>query len=151
MKMAISLLEEDTLRKLFKAQATGTFFEWGAANAILRWHCSRVRVLAGQLREAVVALLAMGYVDLNDRADGCHLTGFLPIHAVIANSANYSACDMYDFVTGDLKPEWRADSRQLTKVGVLDLRDGILDTVMFPAVAACRTARRPRDGAARTS
>ena len=124
--MAISLLEEDTLRKLFKAQATGTFFEalpmryYGGT--ALAYACSL------QLREAVVALLATGYVDLNDRADGCHLTGFLPIHAVIANSANYSACDMYDFVTGDLKPEWRADSRQLTKVGVLDLRDGILDT-----------------------
>ena len=83
--MAISLLEEDTLRKLFKAQATGTFFEalpmryYGGT--ALAYACSL------QLREAVVALLATGYVALNDRADGCHLTGFLPIHAVIANSA----------------------------------------------------------------
>ena len=46
-----------------------------------------------------------GLVSLNDRADRCVISGFLPIHAVTANSLEAT----YDFITQDLPEEHRAD------------------------------------------
>ena len=38
------------------------------------------------MKDAVIALLKTGFADLNRREDGCHLTGLMPLHAVVANS-----------------------------------------------------------------
>jgi hypothetical protein len=69
--------------------------------------------------DAVRALLATGLVTLNSREHACRLSGFMPIHAVIANSLP----DMYDLLTRELPPELRAVEESRTRKGKrLDLQ-----------------------------
>ena len=59
-------------------------------------------------------LLETQYV-LQLLADGCINTGFMPMHAVVANG-NMA---MFDFLTEQLPHEWRADVHQITKKGAI--------------------------------
>ena len=124
-KLAFERLDPEEVQGLFKAQPTGSFFEGvpmrDYGSTILSYSCSL------QHRQAVVALLETGLVSLNERDDSCVLTGFMPLHAVVANCANYVNCSIYDYLTEELKEEWRADATLVTKVGLFDMRDGIPD------------------------
>ena len=55
-------------------------------------------------------------VDLNKREDSCNLSGFLPIHAVIASSN----VPMYEFLTTELPRELRCDAQNATYIGRLE-------------------------------
>ena len=52
------------------------------------------------LRRAILELVMTGLVSLNSREDACVISGFLPIHAVTANSLEAT----YDFITQERPP-----------------------------------------------
>ena len=52
-------------------------------------------------------------VGLNNRALCCKITGFLPIHVVVANRNTA----MFDYLSLTLPTKWRAELTQTTKVG----------------------------------
>ena len=66
-------------------------------------------------RRASCRRRASGLVNLNDRADCCQKSGFLPVHAAVANGLR----SMYQFLTKDLPKRQLADEYQLTGVGTL--------------------------------
>jgi len=68
-------------------------------------HCTRVH-----------AHILTRQVDLNKREDSCNLSGFLPIHAVIASSN----VPMYEFLTTELPRELRCDAQNATYIGRLE-------------------------------
>ena len=113
-QLAVAQLHPAQVEVLLRSQTEGVFFE----GAPMRYFGSTTLAYACSfdMREAVIALLATGIVELNQRADGCRLSGFLPLHAVVASSQE----GMLDFVTTQLPREWRADVDQVTKVGRLE-------------------------------
>ena len=96
-------LPREDARSLLLCQASGAFF-----------HVMPMRTFGGtplayaccfELRDAVRRILDTGLVSLNQREEGtCVLTGFLPIHAVVANGLR----SMYDFLTEELPEAQRA-------------------------------------------
>lgn len=86
-------LELDDFSDVVRAQAVGSFFEkppmcfYGGTP--LSYAC------CFRLERAVVRLLETGLVSLNDRRDACKITGFLPVHAVVANGLT----GMYEWLT----------------------------------------------------
>lgn len=52
-------------------------------------------------------------MSLNDRSDACKITGYLPIHAVTANSLETT----YEFITKDLPEQYQADVAQRSSIG----------------------------------
>ena len=76
-------LPADEARPLLLSHASGTFFldapMLSYGGSVLSY------VVAFEMPDAVRALLATGLVSLNDTDQACKLSGFLPIHAVIAN------------------------------------------------------------------
>lgn len=65
------------------------------------------------LRQAILKLCETRLVSLNAREDCCVVSGFLPIHAVTANSLEAT----YDYITIELPEEYRADPKQRSNVG----------------------------------
>ena len=55
-------------------------------------------------------------VDLNEREASCTLSGFMPIHAVVANSQER----MYDFLTSGVPRKWCVRIGHLTRIGNQD-------------------------------
>jgi hypothetical protein len=86
-------LPADAFAALLRAQACGAFFETGP----MRFYGGTALAYACcfRLQRAVHRLLNTGIVGLNERDDACVLTGFLPLHAVVANALP----DMYDWLT----------------------------------------------------
>lgn len=92
-------------------------------------------------------MLDTGVVNLNDRNDACVLTGFLPIHAIVANGR----LDMFDWMTRELPRELRADGEARTATGRLGYRMSALTPVQLAAllgdhntVSACAATRGGR-------
>ena len=110
-QLALSSLGREDVRGLLRSQAAGVFFHdmpmrfYGGT--ILSYTC------CFDLRKAMVELISTGLVSLNSREDACVISGFLPIHAVTANSLEST----YDFITQELPPEYRADPVQRSTVG----------------------------------
>ena len=106
-------LETEDAKNLILGHAQGIFFDglpmryFGASP--LAFAC------CFDQRDAVIALLSTGFCDLNRREDGCKKTGLLPLHAVVANSQEA----MYEFLTYELPPRYRADPKSLTMFGSL--------------------------------
>ena len=113
-QLAVAALHPAQVEVLLRSQTEGAFFE----GAPMRYFGSTALAYACSfdMKEAVITLLGTGIVDLNQRADGCRLSGFLPLHAVVASSQE----GMLDFVTTELPREWRADVDQVTRVGRLE-------------------------------
>ena len=101
------------LEKLLKSQTSGSFF----SNLPMRFYGSTALSYACcfDMRAAVIEMLGTGLVSLNDREDGCRLSGFLPLHATVASSQE----EMFDWLTSNLPREWRASTDQVSKVGHL--------------------------------
>lgn len=112
-ELAVSRLSRAEATELFTTQATGVFFEdppmcfYGGTP--LAYAC------AFELREAIVAYLTTGLVGLNDRLHACQLTGFLPIHTAVA----HGHVELYDWMTDELREEWRAEKRAESSIGRL--------------------------------
>jgi hypothetical protein len=110
-ELAAKKLPRDELQKLLSSQAQGSFFTsipmlyYGGT--ALSYAC------VFGLRQGVLALLMTNAVSLNSRADACPNTGFLPLHAIVANGV----LTMFDFVTKELPNELRADDTQHTRRG----------------------------------
>ena len=112
--LAVARLEPSEARALLRSNAEGVFFEGNPMRTYggspLAYACSF------GMERAVVRMLETGHVDLNDRDCCCKITGFLPIHTVIA-SRNMR---MYDFLTTEIESAaLRADVHGVTKVGKL--------------------------------
>lgn len=111
-------LAPDEAAAIFCSQANGFFFE--AAPMRLYGGTPLAYACVFELKRAIIALLEAGRalgigISLNNRAHACTITGFLPIHAVVANrNAN-----MFDYLSEGLPRQWRADTQQVTKVGRL--------------------------------
>lgn len=112
-RLAMRELLPGQVEDLLRAQPDGVFFE----RPPMRFYGSTALAYACcfGMRESVVELVSTGHVGFNRREDGCHLTGFLPVHATICSSQEH----MYDFITQGLPREWRADIHQVTRVGRL--------------------------------
>lgn len=65
------------------------------------------------LRDSVERMLRTGFVSLNDRSDACVITGFLPMHAVVANGL----METYDWMTTELPEDLRANLTERSSVG----------------------------------
>ena len=52
-------------------------------------------------------------VSLNDRSDACKISGYLPIHAVTANSLETT----YEYITKDLPEKYQAEVAQRSSIG----------------------------------
>ena len=96
-------------------------------------------------RQAIVELLKTRYASFNSRSDACKLSGFLPLHAIVANGK----LQMYDFVTKELPHEQRADGEQVTRLGKvahvrsltsLQLSASMGDHRMFRHIMSCRSS-----------
>jgi len=113
-ELAVEHLKPNEVRTLLCTQTRGCFFE----DAPMRFYGSTVLsyCCVFDLRLAVQALLQTGHVDLNRREDSCRLSGFLPIHAVIASSN----VPMYEFLTTELPRELRCDAQNATYIGRLE-------------------------------
>jgi len=101
-RLAVERLSHEEAEALLRAQTTGSFF--GDLPMRLYGGTALSYACCFGLQAAVLALLETGLVSLNDRRDVCDRTGFLPLHAVVANCE----ASMYDFITSELPPEWRA-------------------------------------------
>ena len=100
LQLAHDGLDEDALKVTLLSQASGPFF---AALPTSRYGGTPLAyACAFCLRRAVSLLLSLsarspkleGAVSLNDPLSACTLSGFLPLHAVVANGR----CAMYDFL-----------------------------------------------------
>lgn len=111
--LAVDKLDPDELEALLRSQCTGVFF-----HSLPMYHYGSTALSYAsvfEMRRAIVKLLETQYVSFNSRADGCINTGFMPMHAVVANG-NMA---MFDFLTEQLPHEWRADVHQITKKGAI--------------------------------
>ncbi len=108
-------LTEEQARAVFSSQACGVFFN----DMPMRFYGGSPLSYAScfELREAVRTLLDTGLVSLNDRSNTCPLTGFHPIHAVVASGSTA----MYEFISSELPREMQADTSILSAVGRLSL------------------------------
>ena len=106
-------LSDEQARAAFTSLASGVFFN----DMPMRFYGGSPLAYAAsfELREAVRALLDTGLVSLNDRSITCPLSGFHPIHAVVASGSTA----MYEFLSSELPREMQADSSNLTGVGQL--------------------------------
>jgi hypothetical protein len=81
--MTDKLLLFSQVDSLLNSKATGDFFTKKPmrtyGGSALAYAC------CFGLKSAIVALLKTGRVSLNARAECCKLSGYLPLHAVIAN------------------------------------------------------------------
>ena len=74
-------------------------------------------------------------VGLNNRALCCKITGFLPIHVVVANRNTA----MFDYLSLTLPTKWRAELTQTTKVRVrVRVRVGVKVRVTVRVRVSCR-------------
>eukprot|EP00322_Chrysochromulina_rotalis_P000732 CAMPEP_0115884524 /NCGR_PEP_ID=MMETSP0287-20121206/30166_1 /TAXON_ID=412157 /ORGANISM="Chrysochromulina rotalis, Strain UIO044" /LENGTH=897 /DNA_ID=CAMNT_0003340839 /DNA_START=17 /DNA_END=2710 /DNA_ORIENTATION=+ len=97
--LAVDRLERELLKDCLLSQALGPFF-WG--KPMNTYGGTPVAYAASFcMRRAVGIYLSIsshdkirGFIDLNERQHQCKLTGFSPIHAVVANGHE----SMYDFV-----------------------------------------------------
>ena len=112
-ELAVQHLTADEARTLFRSQASGVFFDdmpmrvYGGTP--LAYAC------VFSLRRAILLMLETRLVCLNDRSDACVITGFLPIHVVVANSLE----SMYDFLSKELPEEFRALTHEQSSIGRL--------------------------------
>jgi hypothetical protein len=117
-QMAEERLSRAELSRLFKSQASGPFFTGPPmcfyGSSILSYAC------AFNMQKAVHAILKTDVVSLNDRHEACRISGFLPLHASVANARR----EMYDYLTEGLPPRWRASATQVSKVGQLTRKVG---------------------------
>ena len=96
LEYAVEHLEPAEVRRILRSQATGTFFR--DTPMVFYGGTALGFAIAFEMPDAVRAMLATGHVTLNDRELACQLSGFLPIHACIANSLP----GMYDLLTREL-------------------------------------------------
>ena len=105
------MLPPEEARKHLNSQAVGLFFR---DTPMFNYGGSPMSyAVVFEMPDAVRALLATGMVSLNSREDACKLSGFLPIHACIANSLP----NMYDLLTRELPPELRSSETLVTLNG----------------------------------
>ena len=81
--LAVDKLDPDELEALLRSQCTGVFF-----HSLPMYHYGSTALSYAsvfEMRRAIVKLLETQYVSFNSRADGCINTGFMPMHAVVAN------------------------------------------------------------------
>ena len=106
-------LSDEQARAAFTSLASGVFFN----DMPMRFYGGSPLAYAAsfELREAVRTMLDTGLVSLNDRSITCPLSGFHPIHAVVASGSTA----MYEFLSSELPREMQADSSNLTGVGQL--------------------------------
>lgn len=112
-ELAVEQLETEDVRTLFRSQAAGVFFN--DAPMLTYGGTALAYACAFELKDAIRTYLGTGLVSLNERADACVITGFLPVHVVIAQGST----GMYDYLTQTLEEDVRADSSQITSVGRL--------------------------------
>ena len=109
--LAQEKLRKSELEALLHSQANGVFFESQPmciyGSTALSYAC------VFDMREAIEAMLGTSLVTLNDQHSRCKLTGFLPLHAVIANGRR--SC--YEWMTKQLPWELRADPALITSMG----------------------------------
>lgn len=116
-ELACKKLEREEVVALLHAQAEGLFFR----DLPMRWYGGTALAYACSfnMRKAVEALLEAGgdspILNLNDPKDACRLTGFLPLHAAVANRKS----TMFDFLTDSLPIAARADVKAVTRLGQL--------------------------------
>lgn len=115
--LAQSKLPVEEVKGLFLSQAEGLFFQSPPVahygGSALAYAC------VFGMKGSISKLLASGHVSFNDRSEACRVSGFLPLHAIVANGC----MDMYNFVTMEVPHEMRADTTQVTKLGMrTDLR-----------------------------
>ena len=126
--LAVENLNDADLNNLILAQTTGVFFESPPMRLYGGTALSYACVF--DLREAVNALLDTGLVSFNEQSSRCKLTGFLPLHAVMANGRR----GVYEWMTKQLPWERRADTSLLTGEGTIaDLRLEHLTTLQLSA------------------
>ena len=111
-QLARQKLSPSDLADLIRSQTGGVFFHSQPmiyyGGTVLSYVC------VFEMRQAIVDLLSTGVLSFNSRPDGCVNSGFMPLHAVVANGS----IEMYDFITEALPHEWRADPHQVTKKGM---------------------------------
>jgi len=104
-------LSASELKGLLSARAKGEFFRaWPTCHfggTVLSFAC------CFGLRQAVLALLDTELVSLNRREHSCSISGFLPLHAVVA-CGTPSQLEMYDFLTSELPTHRRASTSERT-------------------------------------
>jgi hypothetical protein len=98
-ELAMTRLDVDKQTALFTSQSAGVFFENPPQNFYggtpLAYACCFC------LKRAVAVMINTGLVGLNVQEDRCVVSGFLPLHAVVANGLK----DMYNWLTtGKGKP-----------------------------------------------
>lgn len=81
------------------------------------------------LGDSCQVMLDSGLVGLNDRDGACAISGFLPIHAVVANSLEGT----YDWMTTELPPAQRADPNERSSIGRVRANTHSLTTVQLGA------------------
>ena len=92
------------------SQASGSFFrslpmsQYGSTPLAYMCVFGLKRVLLQLAGDSAFA----PFFDLNERAHACRATGYLPLHAVVANSRDFGL-QMFDFLTWKLPPRMRAN------------------------------------------
>ena len=126
--IAAEKLSKDEASALFQSQAEGVFFNEMPMRFYGGTPLSYACVF--DLRHAVRAMLDTGLVDLNDRTQACKITGFLPIHSVVANGNTHC----FEWMTGELPEKLRADRKARSSVGrMVNLNVHALEPVQLAA------------------
>ena len=113
--LVVEQLPKKDAIELLSKQCSGVFFldlpmrNYGST--VLSYAC------VFGLRKVVVRLLQTGYVSMNDRNSTCEVSGYMPLHAVVAHGMT----DMYDWLTSmpELPTYKRAKKDQRSQVGRL--------------------------------
>lgn len=112
-QLAQEKLDREEVKQMFLSQAAGLFFKsmpmMHYGGSALSYAC------CFELKQGVISMLESGHCSFNSRVDACNLSGFLPLHAIVANGL----VSMYEYVTNELPHELRADEKQLTKLGTV--------------------------------
>ena len=109
--LAQEKLGKSELDALLHSQANGIFFESQPMRIYGSTALSYACVF--DMREAIESMLATGLVSLNSQRSRCKLTGFLPLHAVIANGRR----SVFEWLTKQLPWEQRGDASLITSRG----------------------------------
>ena len=128
-QLAIVQMRAEHLKALLEAQCAGVFFE--APPMSIYGGTALSYACCFDLRRAVLLLLQTGLVSLNDRSQVDVVSGFLPLHAVVA----CESMETYDWLTTGLPPKYAALVDQRTSTGRLK---GINNNGLTPVQLAAR-------------
>ena len=118
-QLAMSKLEPEVAREMITSHTEGVFFT--AKPMQLYGSSALAYACIFEQRQSIVELLKTGFVSFNSRQDACKMTGFMPLHCIVANGL----LAMYEYVTAELPHELRADESHVTKIGTVMQAGGL--------------------------